>query len=859
MIKKILLKRSNLLIWVLLILLSCSISENISTSFSFSEKLNRIWIGPDFWANRLQDWSVRDGKIMCLTTAKNRNIQLLTYDLDSTSHEFTIRSSIGFMKEALNEEGWIGIRFSSKGKFNDYRDNTIYGEGIKTGINTNYDFFLGDSSIMISDQTDMTHMVIELNGRMIDNRFVVTSTLFGKDPISMLATISNNSWSSSGLSGNIGFVSDFKVKNNFNRYPSAWFDNIYLAGDKIIFHPNHSYGPVLFTQYTLSRNILKLTAQLSPVGKIDDQFGTIEFFDSTSNSWINPKESFLDPDSRTLIFKIEDWNSKNQVPYRIVYGYHDYRGQLIHDNFFGIIRPDPSDKDEIKIAAFTGNNDLGFPDNDLIKNVKKHDADLYFFSGDQIYERVGGFGVQYEPVEFAMLDYLRKWYQFGWIYRDLIRSKPSISIPDDHDVFHGNIWGASGRSTPPGLTGTEAQDQGGYKMPARFINMVQRTQTGHLPDPYDPDTVLQGINVYFTDLRYGGISFAILEDRKFKSTPTPLLPKGQIWNGWAQNPDFDPKTESDHHDAELLGDRQLEFLEQWASDWSDGIWMKAVLSQTIFANVATLPASEVHDQNVPKLRILESDEYPPDDKLVADMDSNGWPKSGRDEALRKIRKAFAVHIAGDQHLGSTLQYGIDEYRDAGFAICVPSVSNIWPRRWYPPDSGMNREAGMPKYTGDYEDGFGNKMTILAVSNPVFTGKEPSALFDRATGYGIIIFNKTTRDITLENWPRNIDPLLSDSKPYPGWPVRINQLDNYSPVGFESLPEIKVTGMENPVLQLIDEQNDEILYTIRIMGDTFIPLVPKNGQFTLKVGEPEIEMKEIKGLSQRSKDILTFKF
>ena len=51
---------------------------------------------------------------------------------------------------------------------------------------------------------------------------------------------------------------------------------------------------------------------------------------------------------------------------------------------------------------------------------------------------------------------------------------------------------------------------------------------------------------------------------------------------------------------------------------------------------------------------------------VQDHDSNSWPQTGRNKALRAIRKGLAVHIAGDQHLGSTIQYGIDDWNDAGF-------------------------------------------------------------------------------------------------------------------------------------------------------------------------------------------------
>ncbi len=264
--------------------------------------------------------------------------------------------------------------------------------------------------------------------------------------------------------------------------------------------------------------------------------------------------------------------------------------------------------------------------------------------------------------------------------------------------------------------------------------------------------------------------------------------------------------------------------------------MKVVLSQTIFANVATLPYADSHsDVIVPKLRILQKGDYPPDDVPVSDYDSNAWPQTGRNNALKAIRKSFAFHYAGDQHLGSTIQYGVDDYNDAGYAFCVPSISNVWPRRWYPEKEGKNRKNGGPRYTGEYLDGFGNKITIHAISNPVFTGKKPAKLYDRATGYGIVRFNKNSRDITIECWPRQANPKID--KQYDGWPVVINQSDNYLMNANLFLPEIKVIGMKNPVIQVIDEKSNEIVFTIRSKESSYTPKVLKKGNYTIIVGEP----------------------
>jgi len=435
-----------------------------------------------------------------------------------------------------------------------------------------------------------------------------------------------------------------------------------------------------------------------------------------------------------------------------------------------------------------------------------------------------------------------------------MKNRPTVSITDDHDVYHGNIWGSGGKPTPKAFgQGAKAQDAGGYKMPPEWVNMVERTQTSHLPDPFDPTPINQGIGTYYTDMDYGGISFAILEDRKFKSAPKGLLPKADIWNGWAQNKKFDMKKEGDVKGANLLGKRQLDFLEYWVSDWSEQTHMKMLLSQTIFANVATLPKEAMSGAIIPTLRIMNEGDYAENDRPVADLDSNGWPQSGRNRAVKLLRKGFAIHLAGDQHLGSTIQYGVNDWNDSGFAMCVPSISNHWPRRWYPLVEGVNRKSDKPKYTGGFEDGFGNKMTVHAVSNPTFTNKTPSRLHDRATGYGIVRLNKTTREIIFECWPRSANPIKGTKEQYTGWPISIQQEDNYGRKAVAFLPELNILGIDYPVVQVINETTKEILYTLRLKSANFIPKVfSTNHSYTINIGPSSNNFsKTLKNLSSNN--------
>jgi hypothetical protein len=849
---------------------------------SWEESADRIWLGPELWANRLADWRLHNGRLECVESRPNRPIRtvhLLSRSLSSEPREFTMRVLTGpvDMGPTVPESAWAGFLIGAGGEHVDYRltalthqrpaedggllalvdgsgqvsfsDNAgeaMGGDLWSIGGTLRTDEVSGLEPVSRTgeglDDSIFESVLLELSGQETDGDYGLTLTASEAKTGRVLSRAVLDDVPPGGVDGGIALVSHLGPTGSSSGF---WFQDWEIAGGRVRAHPDRVFGPVLGVQYTVSRGILKLTAQMGPLGPDDTRAAELQVREDGYGRWSTAAVGDFVEDSCTIPFRVENWDSSLDVPYRIVYELKMGSGESSRNTYEGMIRAEPEDRDFV-VAAFTGHkiytgdlkwnhSGIWFPHNEVISAVVAHDPDLLFFSGDQVYE--GDLTpAERAPHEKAMLDYLYKWYRWCWAFEGLTRSIPAVTIPDDHDVYHGNIWGAGGRKAEA-REGMTAQDSGGYRMSPRFVNAVHRTQTSHLPDPHDPTPVEQGISVYYTDLTWGGVSFAVLADRQWKSSPTVMVPPGRFVNGWPQEIGFDASREADREGAVLLGQRQLGFLREWAADWSGGTWMKAVLSQTILANVATIPRDATSGSIVPSLPILAPGAYPDDYKKATDGDSNGWPQSGRNRALREIRKGFAVHIAGDQHLGTTIQYGIDEWHDAGYAFCVPSVGNTWPRRWFPPEPGMNRLPGAPRYTGDFYDGFGNRITVHAVSNPHQTGMEPSNLHDRAPGYGIVRFDRETREITIECWPRYADPTDPDAPQYPGWPVHLNQMDNYprSPAGY--LPRLEVTGMESPVIQVIDESTGEIEYTLRIRGTTWQPIVFREGIYTIRVGEP----------------------
>ena len=556
-----------------------------------------------------------------------------------------------------------------------------------------------------------------------------------------------------------------------------------------------------FVLYTVSHKTLKLTAHLYPLKKGDSR--DIKLEAKLGGSWKEvAKAEVRDNDYKTVdstrawnaLFRVEKWDTLKDIEVRVVAldGVAKYAA---------LIRKDPVDKKEIVVAAFTGNSnrDRG-PREDVVKNVLAQKADLLFFSGDQSYDH---------------LYHYRAWMLFGRQFGELTRQAPSVCLPDDHDVGQGNVWGSSGK-----VASSSAGNDGGFFMPVEYVNEVYFAQTAHMPDAYDPTPVERNIGVCYGSLNVGGIDFAIIEDRKFKSGPAEFInDSNKSWKGRVDHigdAKIDPMT-VDFPEAKLLGDRQLKFLNAWGKDW-DGAVMKCVLSQTVLAN-----AAHYHGKI--------------DAFVVADMDSNGWPQSGRNRALDQIRRSYSFMLCGDQHLATIIHHGIDEFNDAGWSFCVPSIVNYY-NRWWRPQSGPVvplEKPGVLPYTGSYFDGFKNRITTYAYANPdEKCNITDSKYVKRAAGHGIVRFNKPDRTITMECWPRGSDVTRPDAKQYPGWPMTITQEDNYGRKAVAYLPTFKVEGITDPVVQVIDETNNETVYSLRIKGNSFTPKVFKKGSYTVIV-------------------------
>ncbi len=545
---------------------------------------------------------------------------------------------------------------------------------------------------------------------------------------------------------------------------------------------------IVFCLYTVEHQTLKLSAQLRPFAVIDpsDLLVVLEIW--RGESWVEVGQEKAFVPGYDAHFRVPGWEDHRSWKYRIRHG---------ADQYEGVIQQNPKEKNEIVVAAFTGNSpwpgggDLS--KDDLVAAVLALEPDLLVFTGDQVYPHQ---------------EHTKHWVRFGEEFGPLTRNLPTVVLPDDHDVGHPNLWGAGGKKA------FDKDWEGGYLKSADYVNMVQRQQTWHMPDPIDPTPIGQEISVYYTRLRVGGIDFAVIEDRKWKTGCLGVAPEGiGPRPDHIDQPNYDPAS-FDHPQYDLLGERQERFLADWGQDWTQAE-MKCVLSQTLFAMVAN---------------------YHSRDKTFyyADFDANGWPQTPRNRAVDLLRQCFAFHICGDQHLSSIVQYGKDEFRDGSWAFCVPSIANYWPRWWEPKLEGLNPEPGAQPYTGDFLEGFGNRITVFAHTNPPDRKLEVRSLEDGNPGFGLVRFNKAERSITMENWPRMVDPNDPDARQYEGWPRTIGQLDNYGRNPVAWLPTLQL-GQADQVVRVFDAEG-QLVYALRTKGTSFQPWTFAEGTFSIVIGE-----------------------
>ena len=344
-----------------------------------------------------------------------------------------------------------------------------------------------------------------------------------------------------------------------------------------------------------------------------------------------------------LLFVLEDW-PRHEGTFKATCGNSEWEG---------IFRAEPKDGSVLKAVGLSCLKQIGWPWKEVAE-VIAHDPDLVIFAGDQIYENDYGSPVFYaktkEEVPQGMKNYFEKYRKFGEAFRELMRDRPTIMITDDHDVFSPDLWGNGG------VLINGKRTTGGYPAHLTEVNAAEFTQTGQPRSARRRD---QGV---LHRPRIRRCTLCPPRRPKWKSPPSEVIKELIVPPGFdpeaithteievVLDPDYDC-TQLDDPKLQLLGAEQEAFLADWSDELKASGQIGAVISASPWAHVAM---------------------YSP---TSADLDSNAWPQSARNRALKAIGDKPVVMLHGDVHLGTLGRHGVDEFDDGPVTFSFPAFAS----------------------------------------------------------------------------------------------------------------------------------------------------------------------------------------
>ena len=385
-------------------------------------EVERVWIGPDYYGNRLQDWRLANARVEVVTGASThsmRTLQLLTYALseDPGTLELSVRTGPIELGGSPHENTWTGFLIGAGGDHVDYRisamvhdwpapdgglivavdgtgkivvrDNSTIDspKSVRANISTDVDAWpLIDPETVEFTDGALEDFVLQLAAEPVDLSSPDTSyrlTVTVEDAISGVhrGAATYEDIPAQYFSGNVALVSHNSrhVEENpslANREPRSfeasiatvgpgyWFQNWTARGSKLIHHPDRAFGPVMGALHTLSGGVLKMTAQMAPLGAADVRSGELQV--QRAGNWETVSTGEVINLSYTMPFRGEDWDGSGDTPYRIVYdlkvGGLPSKMTETH-TYEGTIRQEPQ-RDDFILASMNCQHFSARPDRD---------------------------------------------------------------------------------------------------------------------------------------------------------------------------------------------------------------------------------------------------------------------------------------------------------------------------------------------------------------------------------------------------------------------------------------------------------------------------------------------------------------
>ena len=256
-----------------------NILETIQFKSNWHNWPDMKWVGPEYWGNRLQDWRLKNGTVVCSISAENRNLQLLNVQKTDYLSPLKVSVEINLLNNNISptDKGCLGIRLGCKGPFEDYRSAAVFGKGLDIGLNPSGTLQVGDETFdtKLSQIPNNYSLVVELYPS--ENQYLLKVLILDSITDQPIHTQENIAVESTSVIGNFALLADIKTAKTNASQPSASFSNWNISADNLISNKDQLYGPSCFAQYTLHDQNLKLTAQLAPIEEIEGHTIMLQF------------------------------------------------------------------------------------------------------------------------------------------------------------------------------------------------------------------------------------------------------------------------------------------------------------------------------------------------------------------------------------------------------------------------------------------------------------------------------------------------------------------------------------------------------------------------------------------------------
>ncbi|MGZ4593992.1 MAG: hypothetical protein ACXV3C_08990 [Actinomycetes bacterium] len=390
--------------------------------------LTRTWLGPMLWANRLQDFRASNGRYECVATGRMRTVSLITYSLLPGAGTASLSMLTGTL---ANGAGFSGFLVGAGSGRLDYRAASLVqaASGTGGGLLCTYENdgrcrFRGHTSE--SSQLSYPVLAVAATGpspaRSLTESvrltldlapsptgpagsFRLTLTARRSSDALLLSQATLDRVADTALTGGV-LVASGPIGSTSSR---CWFSTVTASSTKVGSFPERAMGPVLGTLFSLNGSVLKMTAQLFPVGASEPQGVTLRYRTPGSATWSTGPTATVG-DGYTAQLRVGTWDVTRPWEYQVVYGLGTaqesvYGGTVpaapgtLGQLTVGVVnctihsyRPldeaspfTPKLPGETAQALYTPLN-LYFPYAEVVTRLAGHGIDLLAALGDQFYE-----------------------------------------------------------------------------------------------------------------------------------------------------------------------------------------------------------------------------------------------------------------------------------------------------------------------------------------------------------------------------------------------------------------------------------------------------------------------------------------